>query len=366
MAVGTTLRELLSFEGVSLADLESVRLLLRGHSIVDWYRLGMKSPEEVDCFLRVNGYDLRRPADEARIRELLASAIAYLERNFHYHFPAEIRSPRSVVDLFLHASGTSEFQNLACVVLKVTHILNHIEARELRQRLAVSEDALFRLAEDRVNRVRDELLAAGAPVVRFEGGRKSRDSVLTKVLAKRSALAAEVLDRLRFRIVTRTAPDIVPILVYLKDHLLPYNYVVPGHSRNEILSLEDLIASVPALRPFAPQLQYRFQIEDADGPEDQNRFSSNDFRMINFVVDMPVRVDDLIRAAADPGLAGLGFIVFVGAEFQVFDLATFEANERGDASHERYKDRQRWEVIRRLVYGALADGGPGRGGRARS
>jgi len=365
MAVGKTLRELLSFEGVSLADIEAVRLILRGGSVVDWHRLNLHTPREVGAFLRVNGYDGDNEADQARMRRLIAAAAAYLERNFHYHFPPEVKEPLAVEDLFLLASASSEYQNLACVVLKVAHILNHVEARELKWHLAVSEDVLYRKAEAAVHRVRDDLLAAGAPVILFDGGRKSLDSIVTKMLAKRSTLATEVLDRLRFRIVTRTAPDIVPILVYLTDRLLPYNYVVPGHSRNEILTPEDLFGSVPSLRASAGQLQYRFQLEDAEAPEDPNRFSDADFRMINFVVDLPVRVDDLIRASGDACPRHLGSLVFLWVEFQVFDLATWEANERGEASHERYKDRQRWEVIRRLVYGQ-SGGGPGFGGRTRT
>ena len=348
MAVGTSLRGLLAFEGITLADIEAIRLILRGQSVVDWYRLNLNTAEEVECFLRVNGYDSRMEDDERRLRHLLASAIEYLETNFYYHFPDELKHPEAVTDVFLAASSSSEYQNLACIVLKVAHIINHIDARELRYRLPVSDDALFRRAEDAVTRTVEEMVAAGAPITTFTASRKSRDSLITKLLAKKSTIAAQVFDRLRFRIVTKTSVDLVPVLVRLKDRILPFNYVVPGQSRNEVLPTQAAIEAVPRLNPLAHQLQYQFQLQDAGEEEDWNRFSSSDFRMINFVVDMPLRVDEFVT---DPALRDLGFLVFSLVEFQMFDEPTFEQNERGESSHDRYKDRQRWEVIRRLVYG---------------
>jgi uncharacterized protein (TIGR04552 family) len=89
--------------------------------------------------------------------------------------------------------------------------------------------------------------------------------------------------------------------------------------------------------------------------------------MINFVVEMPIRVDALPAAAAHPDLASLGPLIFLLVEFQVFDEATWSSNEVGDGSHDRYKDRQRWEVIRRLMYGGRfgGAGGPGFEGKTR-
>jgi len=105
----------------------------------------------------------------------------------------------------------------------------------------------------------------------------------------------------------------------------------------------------------------RLQLEDVS-MEEENRFSAANYRMISFVVDLPLRVDDLIDPD-DPGLSNLGFLVFYVVEFQMFDEQTDVENQQGDSSHESYKDRQRWEVIRRLVYGSqLSDaGGPAHG-----
>ena len=47
----------------------------------------------------------------------------------------------------------------------------------------------------------------------------------------------------------------------------------------------------------------------------------------------------------------LGPIVFVLCEFQLIDRETEAANELGEASHARYKERQKGAVMRRLKIG---------------
>ena len=47
----------------------------------------------------------------------------------------------------------------------------------------------------------EQLRAAGAPLTEFEWSRKPRDSQITKLLAKRSTLAANIYDKLRFRLI---------------------------------------------------------------------------------------------------------------------------------------------------------------------
>ncbi len=362
MTVDTSLHKLLSLEGVTLPDIESLRLILQGGSIIDWHRLNLPTPEAVQQFLRVNCHDPDSPHDQLRLRHLLSKSVRYLERNFRYHFPPQLAEPEHVEDLFVLASGKSEFQNLACILLKVMQILNHVDAGELKTHLSVSEDVLLRRAEDAVTRTVQRLQKAGAPIVSFVSSRKSRDSLITKLLAKKTTVATQVYDLLRFRIITRTPLDLVPVLTFLKNELLPFNYVVPGQSRNEILKIHDVLQHLsPAVNSRLEHTLSRLQLEDVS-MEEENRFSAANYRMISFVVDLPLRVDDLIDPD-DPGLSNLGFLVFYVVEFQMFDEQTDVENQQGDSSHESYKDRQRWEVIRRLVYGSqLSDaGGPAHG-----
>ena len=72
----------------------------------------------------------------------------------------------------------------------------------------------------------------------------------------------------------------------------------------------------------------------------------------SFVVDMPVRVPQKVLDKAPPAAANLGPVVFVLVEFQLVDHDTELANESGEASHARYKERQRTAVRDRLQLGA--------------
>ena len=67
-----------------------------------------------------------------------------------------------------------------------------------------------------------------------------------------------------------------------------------------------------------------------------------------------------LRSARLPLLADTGPVVFVLTEFQIVDVRTSEANEQGENSHERYKERQATRVRARLMHGMQDDdsGGP--------
>jgi uncharacterized protein (TIGR04552 family) len=125
---------------------------------------------------------------------------------------------------------------------------------------------------------------------------------------------------------------------------------VPGESINTVFDFPKLMASNPHLAQMIPNLQVDIESEDQMRPA-PNEATSVRFRVINFVVDLPIRIDSYLSHYADPTLAALGRIVYVLTEFQVLDLESHLANERGEASHEKYKARQKAKVKHRLVRG---------------
>ena len=87
-------------------------------------------------------------------------------------------------------------QTLACVILKIMHIAQHLAGREAAIGLPISGDQMFHAVELKVMQVVEELRAAGYPVSEFEWSRKPVDSLITKLLAKRTTLAANIYDKL--------------------------------------------------------------------------------------------------------------------------------------------------------------------------
>ncbi|MBT8492789.1 MAG: TIGR04552 family protein [Deltaproteobacteria bacterium] len=346
---------LLNLEDLGLEDLEAIRLLLRGGSVIDWHRLDFRGHADVDRFLRVNEFHPEHPTDMERLEELRLDSVDYLSRNFDFSLPDDVAHGVPARDLFLIASRRGRGQKWACVVLKVMHIIHHLAGRAQSTKLAISDDQIYRAIELKVMQVVEELRAAGYPIVEFEWSRKPKDSLITKLLAKRSTLAAKIYDKLRFRLIVRDRNDLVPMLAALHRRLIPFNYVVPGESVNHLLSFRELIHGSEHLKQLEKELQHDQSLErrqERIAASPVNEFSANEYKILNFVADLPIRIHDF-DSIADPEIDD-GHVVFALTEFQLADKQTTVQNELGDSSHDAYKARQYRSVRLRLMRGRRA------------
>ncbi len=320
---------------LTLADIESIRLMLRGESVIDWHRLNYADHAEVDRFLRLNEFDPESDEEMGWLEDVRAEAVDYLARAYAMAIPDEVAADLPARDLFLVASSHGPHQKWACVVLKVMHIIHHINGRKSLLKMSVSDEIIFREIELKVMQVVEQLRAAGAPLAEWEWSRKPVDSQITKLLAKRSTLAASIYDKLRFRLIVPTPEDLVPMLATLTRQLIPFNYVVPGESVNQLIDLAALVRT-----------QDESGRTRAATAVPYNEFSGPEYRIVNFVADLPLRVGRLLPASETP--ADIGHVVFVLTEFQIADKQTALRNESGASSHEAYKARQHERVRMRL------------------
>lgn len=335
-------------------EIDALRLLLRGSSVVDWYRLHFTRPEDVRAFLRVQELDPDAPTDQARLADLHARAVEYLSEHLRYRVPESIREA-DVIELFQLASGRGRrtYRLYACLTLKVMHILHHVEAHELLSMLPISHAEIGVLLHAKVERVVRGLLERRFPIVDFSGSTKSFYSTVSKLLAKKDTQAAQVFDRLRFRIVVERLEDIPPLLVALMRELIPFNYTVPSQSENTLINADDMMIRSGNLAAIRAEKEHRSlnegePVERRPGP--RNEFSGRDFRIVNFVAQVPVRVDRVLPFQS-ARLMGLGPIVFGTLELQVVDRATALENESGENRHALYKRRQLARVRERLERG---------------
>jgi uncharacterized protein (TIGR04552 family) len=337
----------------TLSDLEAMRLLLHGGSVIDWHRLAFSDAGEVDRFLRVNEFDPSREADVDRLEELREDAVEYLTRNFSYRIPEEVAIGMPARDLLLLASSKGKKQMYACIVLKAMHVMHHLAGRELLFKLPIADDEVFGFVEGKVVKVVEEIRGAGYPIVEFAWSRKERDSVVTKLLAKKASIAANVFDKLRFRLITRSVSDLAAVLNELLHRLVPFNYIIPGESINGILPFRRLVEETPSFARYVDQLQHDLDQERSRSSL-SNEFSGPGYRIVNFVADLPVRIDEYLCRIPDPSSADLGSTIFVLTEFQVMDAETAKRNEEGENSHQAYKERQHERVKTRLSGGSNA------------
>ena len=331
----------------SLADLEAVRLLLRGDSVIDWHRLNFENEEEAREFIISQEFRPSDPADRARMEAIKNEAVSYLRRHFEFPIPKPIERA-SPEELMMIASGQGHRQMCACTVLKCMHIIHHLEGRELLFMLPLSDQEVFHLVEEKVYRVIGSMLAGGFPITEFVGGRKNKDSLYTKLLSKQETAAAAIYDKLRFRIVTRTYDDIFPVIQYLSKKLFPFNYSIPGQSINSMFHFKQYASKFPNLKSMLPEMQAG---KDDDYTPSDNHFSAENYRIVHFIVDMPVRLSRQVLERAPSSAWSLGPIIFVICEFQIIDRDTEAKNEHGEASHAKYKERQKKAVMRRLQLG---------------
>ena len=333
----------------TLADLEAVRLVLRGGSVIDWHRLNFDGEKDAAELVRALELDPDDKGDRERMNEIRDEAISYLRRNYDFPIPKPVANSE-ILELLMLASGRGHRQLCACTILKVMHIIHHLAGRELLFMLPISDQEVFALVEEKVYRVIGGMLAHGFPILEFIGGRKNKDSLLTKLLSKPETLAANIYDKVRFRIVTRGPDDVFSVVNYMLRHIFPFNYVIPGQSTNTLLHFRGYCDAHPHLRELSRNLQIAVDHED-NMPRVDNRFSADSYRVVHFVVDLPVRLPPDMAKQTPAGAASLGPVVFVQTEFQIIDRGSEQANELGEASHDAYKDRQKRAVMHRLKVG---------------
>jgi uncharacterized protein (TIGR04552 family) len=146
--------------------------------------------------------------------------------------------------------------------------------------------------------------------------------------------------------VTSQREDLTGLMLWLTQHLFPFNHVVAGESHNTILSEKELIAALDSnLESPLPQW---IDEDEASRPPRPNPATSKNFHIINFVVELPIRIRRFAKEEDIQRYGHLGHLVLVTLEFQLFDRQTAEANETGAGNHAAYKLRQLQSVSQRL------------------
>ncbi|MGB1699592.1 MAG: TIGR04552 family protein, partial [Nannocystaceae bacterium] len=261
----------------SLQDLHEVKLLLRSESVIDWHRLYIDDESQARRLFQLCGLDVENEADQRRLEALRTEAANYITSCLKLRLDDYVSNHAPVESLPMLASKEGKHQRNACTLLKVMHIIHHLNARELRTVLPIPDSELFAEVESSVVLMFDELRAAGVPVVEFSWSRKTRESQVTKLLVKRETSAARIFDRLRFRVIVENREDLGPTLHVMLHRCIPFNYVAPGQTVNNLVETAQL-ASISTSEPE----------EDREvDPTETNEFSSQQFRVLNFIADLP-------------------------------------------------------------------------------
>ena len=98
-------------EDFALHELESVRLILRGESVIDWHRLNLQTLEDAAALLASHEFQPGKPRDRARLDSLRNEAVSFLRRQFDFPIPKPVANA-SCEELLLMASPNLRLRDL--------------------------------------------------------------------------------------------------------------------------------------------------------------------------------------------------------------------------------------------------------------
>lgn len=389
-------------------DWEIFDVVIGGKSALDTKNfLGpMSSIEQVNQFLKGYGLD---PNDRVAKSELFGNfqeAMQFIRRYFlkegnpdglDLKVPNSLLMISDISQLFLMATDDNivkkEDKLWAEVVLKVMHTIMHAD-KDLRSNyFSIVQTQIFDRFYKYVFRSDDDKLFIGVrgtedrvPLVDFETkSKKTRESVIIKLLHKAENVAEELFDRVGVRFVTHTRFDSLRLIRFLleKNIVIPHNNK-PSRAINTMIDMPKFKEAHQTLLKMAIRnnlSEERFlsameraaaesQIIPAES--ERNKHTSKAYQSIQFTCRQLIEYknpflqefNDLRRIAKnsnpeenelarrvlnmDISLVARDIRFFYPYEIQVVDQEAFKANSQGEASHQEYKRQQVRSAMKRV------------------
>ncbi len=394
---------------------EFLDAIVGGKSLIDTplspAGFSLRNAEDADDLLRAYGYNLEDPIERAEVFGNFHEALNFVRKNFlqpenpdglKLEIPRKILECTDIRDLLLMVGFAypgqradvfgAQLRDWACSLLKVMHVIAHLDKdirtsyfTEIQKQIL---DRFYRCVQrDETGQLYLGIRADDAlrvDLIGFESKpKKSRDSMLLKLLHKPENAAEELFDRVGIRLITRTRVDALRVIKLLKDeHLIMPANIKPSRSRNTLLDLE---RARRVATPFLSELeketitedQFLLELENAlKVPEPQgaeNPHTSQHYRSLQFTARHLVKLtnplyDDLKSlktvVKSTPGLdeavrlrieaLDLKYVqkevrFFYPYEVQIVDNASHEENQKGRSSHSEYKRAQVLTALKRVM-----------------
>ncbi len=389
-------------------DWEMLDVVISGQSALDTKNfLGpMHSIEQVQQFLKGYGLDPFDNVTKAELFGTFQEALQFIKRYFlkefnpdglDLKFPNSILMVSDILNLFLMATedapSKKEDRYWAEIILKVMHTIIHADKDLRTNYFKIVQMQIFDRFYRYTFRDENEKLFFGIkgtedviPLIDFEAkAKKTRDSVIIKLLHKAENVAEELFDRIGVRFITHNRLDMLRIVRFLteKNIVIPHNNK-PSRAMNSMIDLNKFKeAHQRVLRmAFRNNLsEERFisalerelaECKVPDVKKDHNKFSSKSYQSVQFTCRHLIEYknpflhefNDLRKLAKNynpeenelarkilsmdisPVARDIRF--FYPYEIQVMDQDAFKENSEGDASHQEYKNLQVQSAMKRL------------------
>ena len=394
---------------------EALDVIIRGKSSIDAsHGFSIHTQQDADAFLKSYGFDFANPIEQAECFGHFHEALNFIRKCFLFpdnsaglkiEIPRKILELTDVKDLFLMSSFAYPTQNKdgqgtylrnwACSLLKVMHTIAHID-QDLRSNYFAEIqkqilDRFYRQIQRDENGVM--YLGSGADdgdkvnLIAFETKpKKSRDSILLKLLHKPENVAEDIFDRVGIRFVTPKPLDSLLVIQYLTQKMIvmpPNNK--PSRSRNTLIDLDYFRNEAEILSQSLEEKRINYdeyllmlnQVASPPSVDPNNPHSSEFYRSIQFTCRQLIKLknplfDDIkelkqqfksknltedtakIVERIDMKFVQKELKFFYPYEVQVVDIKNHEENEKGRSAHSEYKKLQIQTAMKRVM-GSLAD-----------
>ncbi len=385
---------------------ETLDVVCSGKSSLDAtnYLTELHDKNQVANFLYGYGFDITDPVESAELFGIFQEAVQFIKRYFlkegnpeglDLKVPNYLFTITNISDLFLAATGHStvklktEEQLWAGVVLKVMHTLLHTD-KDLRYRYySTIQQQIFDRFYKFIHRDESNHLylknetGTSIPLFDFQTkAKKTRDSIVIKLLHKQENVAEELFDRIGVRIITHNKLDALRVIKFLhRNHVIMINNIKPSRSQNTLVDLSLLRKKMftlykETIRKRLPEQEFYQRLNsliDNCIPSKlthDNQHTLEEYRAIHFTGRQLIKYrnpfmtsfnevrkqalkdkqnplsQSLLHLDTSPISRDVRF--FYPFEVQITDQESHGKNTQGEASHAEYKKSQLKSAMKRI------------------
>jgi uncharacterized protein (TIGR04562 family) len=386
---------------------ETFDVVCSGKSSLDAtnYLTELYDRKQVANFLYGYGFDINDPIESAELFGIFQEALQFIKRYFliegnpeglDLRVPNYLYSITNITELFLSATGHSSFklkteESLwAGAVLKVMHTILHTD-KDLRYRyFSTIQQQIFDrfykfINRDEENRLylKNEQGGMTIPLYDFQTkAKKTRDSIIIKLLHKQENVAEELFDRIGVRIITYNKLDALRVIKFLhRNYVIMINNIKPSRSQNSLVDLgllrkrtftlyKDTIRKNYPEDTFYQRLNALIDETLPSQLTHDNRHTSDEYRAIHFTGRQLIKYRNPFMASfnevrkqalkdkgnpvsqallhLDTSPISRDIRFFYPFEVQITDYESHLKNTQGEASHLEYKRSQLRSAMKRI------------------
>jgi len=378
-------------------DWDFFNIMIGGESSLDTPNFipHLSNIDQITEFIKSYGIDITDSVAHAELFGNFQEALQFIRKYFlkegsvngyDLSIPNSILMVTDIRSLFMLASSSNkilEEKLWAEVILKVVHTILHVD-KDIRSRYfaTVQTQILDRYYKNISRNSKEELLLKDAngneiELVKFETkSKKTRDSVIIKLLHKAEHVAEELFDRIGIRIITKNKFDTLRVLKFLSMNniVIPHN-VKPSRSMNTLYDLEEFkslyskylktcIKNKTTEEEFLVEANKLLELCNNIKASDRNSNSLKNYHSIQFTCRQLIyyknplfndiqairkmareeenKESPLIKKIFNLDISKMAIELkfFYPYEIQIIDAESHNDNMHGEASHEKYKEKQ--------------------------